>query len=226
MSTGFKGFTPKTIQFLNDLKENNYKEWFEEHRDVYEKELLNPFKELVVSLSPTMHNIDPLFEQRPHRILSRIYRDTRFSKNKEPYKDHLWMTFQIPINEWQNFPGYFMELSSTGYVYGMGLYMAKKKIMETFRGNVEYDAEEFKRITQETVLDRGFEIQGEEYKRPLANTLPEYFQPWVQRKSVWVAKSRPIGEELFSPRFAEQMREDFMALEWLYKFFKESQPDE
>lgn len=225
MAEVFKGFTPQTIQFLKDLKENNYKEWFDANRDVYENELLNPFKSLAVTLTPTMHTIDNGFELRPHRIVSRIYRDTRFSKNKDPYKTCLWMSFMPPVAEWQNFPGYFMELSEQGYVYGMGLYSPKKKIMDTFRDNVVYDAKEFQKMTKKTVLDRGFSIMGEDYKRPVANDLPEYYQPWMQKKNVWVSKSKPIGDELFSPQFAEQMREDFVALEWLYNFFKESQPE-
>ncbi|WP_165043344.1 DUF2461 domain-containing protein [Dysgonomonas sp. ZJ709] len=223
----FNGFTHATIQFLQGLKENNYKEWFEEHRDVYERELLNPFKSLVVSLSPAMHNIDPQFELRPHRVVSRIYRDVRFSKNKDPYKTCLWMTFQIPVaaGDWQNYPGYFMELSDEGYLCGMGLYMAKKKIMDDFKDNIKYNAAEFKEVTQKTVLDRGFSIMGEDYKRQIPNDLSEYYQPWMQKKSVWVAKQRPIGNEVFSAKFAEQIQEDFVALEWLYNFFKESQPE-
>ncbi|MEA4995529.1 MAG: DUF2461 family protein, partial [Petrimonas sp.] len=53
----FSGFTPETIQFLVDLKENNFRQWFEDHRELYEIELLQPFRALVNTLSPAMHNI-------------------------------------------------------------------------------------------------------------------------------------------------------------------------
>ncbi|GAB6011343.1 DUF2461 domain-containing protein [Viscerimonas tarda] len=217
----FKGFTPATIQFFKDLEANNYKEWFEEHRGVYEKELLNPFKQLVTALSPVMYNIDPRFELRPHRVLSRIYRDIRFSKNKSPYKNHMWMTFQAPVQAWENYPGFFMELSAEGYNYGMGLYMAKKKVMDDFRDRLEYDAAEFEKNTQKNVLERGFQICGEDYKKPLENNLPVCFQPWYQKKSVYVWKTLPIGDEVFGPHFADVLREDFEALTWLYNFMKE-----
>lgn len=224
--TLFKGFTPQTIQFLNDLHENNYKEWFEANRDVYENELLNPFKDLVNALAPIMCKIDPRFELRPQRALSRIYRDVRFSKDKTPYKTSIWMAFQIPISrdDWQNYPGYYLELTPTGYSYGMGYGMAKKKVMDDFRDRVTYNAEQFKQITQKTVLDRGFKIAGEEYKRPLVNDLPEYFQAWIQKKTVWVMKEKPIGKELFSSEIVDMLKADFEELEWLYNFLKESQP--
>ncbi|NDV93314.1 DUF2461 domain-containing protein [Dysgonomonas sp. 521] len=219
----FNGFTPGTFQFFADLKENNYKEWFDAHKDVYEKELLNPLKALVAALSPAMYNIDQSFELRPHRCLSRIYRDTRFSKNKDPYKDFMWMAFQIPVTNdvWKDYPGFFMDISATGYTLGLGLFQPKKKVMDAFRDEIRYDAEEFQRVTQKTVLDRGYIINGEEYKRPIPNDLPEYFQPWMNRKGIWVSKAKPIGEELYSAQLADIIKEDFAAMEWLYNFMKQ-----
>ena len=223
----FNGFTPASIQFFKDLKENNYKEWFDEHKEIYDKEVYQPLKALVAALSPDMHNIDPAFEIRPHRAVSRIYRDTRFSNNKDPYKTEMWFTFQIPVSrdDWKDFPGYFMELSGEGYMLGMGLFQPKRKVMDAFRDEIAYDANEFQRITQKTVLDRGYTINGEEYKRPLANDLPEYFQPWIQRKGIWIGKTMPAGKELFSADFAELVKEDFIALEWLYNFMKDAIAD-
>lgn len=220
----FVGFSKATIQFFNDLKENNYKEWFDAHKSIYENDVVAPLKSLIVALSPTMHNIDPQFELTPHRALSRIYRDTRFSKNKEPYKNCMWFTFQKPISreEWKDVPGYFMELAGDSYTLGMGLFMPKKKVMDSFRDEVAYDAAEFKRVTQETVLDRDFQLGGEEYKRPLANELSEYYQQWIQRKSIYVFKTKAIGEELFSANFANIIKDDFQALEWLYNFMKDA----
>jgi uncharacterized protein (TIGR02453 family) len=219
----FKGFTPDTFRFFNDLKENNYKEWFDAHKHIYEKELLEPLKALVTTLSPAMYNIDPAFELRPHRCLSRIYRDIRFSKNKDPYKNFMWLAFQIPVtNEvWKDYPGYFLEINAEEYTLGLGLFQPKKKVMDTYRAEIAFDAGEFQRVTQETVLNRGYVVEGEEYKRPIPNELPDYFQQWIHRKGVWVSKTRPVGDELFSAGFAGIMKEDFTAMEWLYNFLKE-----
>jgi len=218
----FNGFTPEAMEFFNDLKDNNYKEWFDEHKHIYEKEVSQPLKALVDALSPLMYNIDATFELRPYKAVSRIYRDIRFSKNKDPYKTAMWLTFQIPVSrdEWTSYPGYYMELRGDGYSYGMGLFMPKKKVMDTFREEVSFDAEEFRRVTQETVIDKGFEIGGEAYKRPLANDLSEYYQQWIQRKGIYVFKEKPIGKELFSADFVKQIGEEFQGLEWLYNFFK------
>jgi uncharacterized protein (TIGR02453 family) len=217
----FTGFSPAAIRFFHDLEENNYKPWFEANKPVYEKEIVQPFKALVTALTPAMYAIDPRFEFRPNRVLSRIYRDIRFSHDKTPYKTCMWITFQRPVPDWMNYPGFFMELSANGYIYGMGLYAAKKQVMETFRSKVEDEQDYFKSITRELIDKRGFSIDGECYKRPLKNNLEEYFQPWVQRKSVWLMKRRPVGDEVYDVRFLEILEEDFTALKDLYNFFLE-----
>lgn len=220
----FKGFSPNTFQFFSDLKKNNNKEWFDAHKHVYESALLSPLKGLFHALYPIMYNIDNEFEMRAHRAISRVYRDVRFSHNKEPYKTFMWMAFQRPVrrDEWKDYPGYFLELGENTYTLGLGLFQPKKKVMDNLRDAIIYESEQFQRVTQETVLDRGYTVNGEEYKRPLANDLPEYFQQWFQRKGVWVQKVRPIGEELYSKSFVDLVIEDFKALEWLYGFMKEA----
>ncbi len=215
----FTGFTPAMVQFFRDLEVNNNKEWFDAHKPVYEKEIIQPLKALVTAMSPAMYAIDPRFEFRPHRVLSRIYRDTRFSADKTPYKTHMWMTFQRPVANWMDFPGFFMEISADNYQYGMGLYAAKKQIMEDFRSKVEYEQDHFKSITKDLTGKRNFEVQGELYKRPLQNNLDNYFQPWLQRKSVWLMKSCPIGKEVFDERILLQLTDDFSAMKNLYAFF-------
>lgn len=216
-------FTAKTFEFLQELKENNNKEWFDAHKGVYEEHLYKPIKDLVSLLSPAMHGIDAEFELRPHRAVSRIYRDIRFSKDKTPYKTHMWLTFQkaVPREEWTNVPGYYISIGVEGYYIGMGLFMPKKKTMDALKEEIGYVRDEFREHVEQDVFARGFSIEGERYKKKVASDLGEFFEPWVQGKSVWVEKARPIGEELFSPEFYKSVEADFVALEWLYKFMKE-----
>jgi hypothetical protein len=96
--------------------------------------------------------------------------------------------------------------------------MAKKKIMDDFRDRVEYEPERFKKITEDLIGKHAFLLGGEEYKRPVANNLPEYFQPWVQRKSIYLHKSHPVGEELFNENFAQVMADEFTLMQAFYDF--------
>ncbi|MDO5524142.1 MAG: DUF2461 domain-containing protein [Bacteroidia bacterium] len=218
----FSGFTPETIQFLNDLKENNFREWFQDHRELYEIELLQPFRALANTLSPAMHNIDPAFEFRPHKVLSRIYRDIRFSKNKEPYRTCLWMNFQRAGTSWENFPGYFMELSTEHCLLGMGLFAPKRRVMDAFRERIESEPGMFRELVQRTVFNRGYSVEGETYKRPVPNPLPDFFRPWMNRKAVYVTKTLPLSDErIYSDALAHLIAEDFTHLSPLYRLMVE-----
>ncbi len=218
----FFGFTPETIRFLNDLKENNFREWFEDHREIYEIELLQPFRALVTTLSPAMHNIDPAFEFRPHKVLSRIYRDIRFSKNKDPYKTCLWLNFQRIGTSWRDFLGYFIELSTEHCLLGMGLFEPKRKVMDAFRERIEMEPDSFRQLVQSAVMERGFTVEGETYKRPIHNNLPEFFQPWMNRKSVYVIKKLPLSDErIYSDALARLIADDFTHLSEMYQLMVE-----
>ncbi len=218
-STVFTGFTPETFQFFRDLEENNCKPWFDEHKYIYELEVMQPLKALVVAMTPPMYEIDSQIDFRTTRVLSRIYRDIRFSYDKTPYKNHMWITFQRMVAEWQNFPAFFMEIGGNQYQYGMGLYGSKKSLMDSFRDRVEYEPNRFREMTEDLTGKYGFTLEGEAYKRPLKNDLPEYFQPWMQRKSVYLYKKKEIGKELFDAGFAQFLAGEFALMKPLYDFF-------
>ncbi|MDR2620989.1 MAG: DUF2461 domain-containing protein [Dysgonamonadaceae bacterium] len=214
----FSGFSPETFKFFNELKEYNYKPWFDEHKPVYEEEVLRPLKALAHVMAPPMYAIDPQINTNPNKVVSRIYRDVRFSKDKAPYRTAMWISFQRLLTDWQNFPGYYLEISENGYSYGMGLYLPKKKEMDAFRSAIEYDPSHFREMTEDLIGEHGFVIGGEEYKRPVNNNLPEYFQQWIQRKSVYLYKQLPVGEELFSAGFAGFLADEYTLLLPLYEY--------
>jgi len=215
----FTGFTQETFDFFAGLKENNYKPWFEEHRLIYELDVLQPLKALTLTMTPAMYSIDSQMDFRPAKILSRIYRDIRFSKDKTPYKTNMWITFQRIVQDWETFPGFYMEISADSYQYGMGLWMGKKNVMDEYRAKIEYEPESFRQMTEDLIANHRFVIGGDEYKRPVTNSLPDYFQPWIQRKSIYLYKTCPLGKELFDEGFAQHLAKEFILLQPLYNFF-------
>ncbi|MDD2512553.1 MAG: DUF2461 domain-containing protein [Proteiniphilum sp.] len=219
--TPFTGFTPEAISFLRELKENNDREWFNERKQIYQDSLLQPFRSLAVMLSPAMHNIDPLFELRPSKMLSRIYRDTRFSPNKDPYKTSMWLNFQQKATHWEETPGFFAELDTKQFIYGMGLFMPKRKVMDAFREEISYSRESFREMALRAT-GAGFTVEGEPYKRPLPSDLPAFYQPWIQRKSCYVIHRIPVTDaRIFSSAIALQLMEDFTQVADLYHFMME-----
>jgi uncharacterized protein (TIGR02453 family) len=90
---GFTGFTPAAIQFLADLKQNNDRAWFQPRKAEYERLLKEPMEAMIAALSERLAARGVPIVANPKRSPFRIYRDTRFSKDKTPYKTHLGATF-------------------------------------------------------------------------------------------------------------------------------------
>jgi uncharacterized protein (TIGR02453 family) len=91
----FQGFSKESIEFLQQLQENNNKRWFSAHKTDYENHIFSPLKELATELGQLMLTIDSDIEITPmvNKTISRIYRDTRFTHDRSPYKTSHWITF-------------------------------------------------------------------------------------------------------------------------------------
>ncbi|MDR1738040.1 MAG: DUF2461 domain-containing protein [Candidatus Symbiothrix sp.] len=224
-TSAFAGFSPQTFQFFAELEMHNYKAWFEEHKPVYEQQVMQPLKALATALTPFFASVDSQMDLRLQKIVSRIYRDIRFSKDKTPYKSQLWLSFQRPFaskdTAWLSFPGFYMEINKTGINYGMGLYAPQKKIMDRFREIVEYDPQHFKTIVADLPTRHGFQLGGESYQRPLKNDLDNWFQTWIQRRGIYLYKHRQLNDRMYSTALLSDLEKEFALLQPLYDFFVE-----
>lgn len=218
MATGFNGFPLQALTFLQQVRQQDSKEWFEDHRQTYENQLLTPFRALVETLSITMLQIDDHIETRPAvgKTLSRIHRDTRFSHDKSRYRDKMWFTFKRTPKDWTDSPVYFFELTPTDWRYGLGYYSASRATMELFRQTVRDNPQGF--LTVAACLGGEFELVGESYKRPLIKEQPAELAHWYNRKSFAVMATRQDLEPVLSGELASILATGFTQLEPLYHY--------
>lgn len=215
----FSGFSEDTMLFLMELAVNNNKGWFDENRDRYRKVLRRPMEELAEALSPFMLSIDPLFEVNPGRVISRINRDIRFSKDKSPYRANMWIAFKREYLDWKEEPVYFFEIFPDYYRFGMGFYSIPKETLYRLRNMIEEDDREFKKIYTLCKKQSFFQMEGECYKRIINPKLPEELNDWYQRKEIYFTHNRRIDERLFSQELVSDIMEGFMLLQPVYDFF-------
>ena len=217
----FEGFEPDAFRFLTDLNLNNNKEWFETRRDQYESLILIPLRKLVMDLSPLMNDIDPDIELRPvvNKTISRIYRDTRFSKDKRIFRNHMWVTFKHQIKDWHDTPSWWVEIMPKGYTYGMGFYHASPATMQNFRNKIQVNLSEFKQVTSFYPGTPPFELEGSKYKRPIKNDLPENIQTWYQRRNMYLICKRPVEDVIFSHELIDLITKRYLKIEPLYHYW-------
>jgi uncharacterized protein (TIGR02453 family) len=119
----FKGFKPTALNFLKELSENNNRNWFNQNKQRYEDDVLMPAFDFISAMSTPLADISPHFTAIPKRIggsLMRIYRDTRFAKDKTPYKTNIGIQFRHQLAKDVHSPGYYLHIAPNDIFIGVG----------------------------------------------------------------------------------------------------------
>jgi uncharacterized protein (TIGR02453 family) len=220
----FQGFFPDTFTFLSDIRANNNKIWFEQNRQVYETYILNPLRGLVARLAQTIQHIDPALEVRPQigKTISRIFRDTRFSKDKSPLRDHMWISFKEPGTQEPQYPVFYFYISPDEWGYGMGYWEASRSTMDLFRNQVRTHIVQFQRIINNRELTSKFQVSGNMYKRPITPDLPDDVRNYTERKSFYLGHAFKDLTPTFAPKIADSIASAYEILAPLYLFIVHS----
>ena len=137
---GFTGFGKGAQRFFAQLEKHNDREWFEENRARYERELLDPAVELVEALGPRLARLFPALNFGTQRngagSIMRIHRDTRFSADKSPYKLNLGVVFWIGSGKKVELPCCYLHVEKGSAFFYAGQHMFPKPILERYRAAV------------------------------------------------------------------------------------------
>jgi uncharacterized protein (TIGR02453 family) len=211
-------FSPETIAFLKDLRDNNNKRWFEANRRIYETYLLDPFRTLAEQLAPVMTAINYKIEVRPQvgKAISRIHRDTRFSKSKLPYRHNMWLDYRYRLESKCESPGLFFYIEPETWGFGMGFWQASPAAMEAVRSCLMVDPVKSEKILKKLGKTDLFTLGGETYKRPRVTDLPPVTQELCNHKTFYYIHSEKVNRRLFTADLSEEIVAGFKLLGPLY----------
>ena len=184
----FAGFPPEGIRFLKRLKAHNNREWFTAHRKEYLEFVRLPMESLLASLAGPLGRIAPEMHVDPKKSIFRIHRDTRFSRNKDPYKTHVAAIIH-PKGHWEESAGLYLHIEPGEVYLGGGIYMPDGAQLKKIRGAIASRHAEFLAIVE----DRGFrkrfgDLQGDRLSRaPLGYTPEHPMIEWLKWKQYFVA---------------------------------------
>jgi uncharacterized protein (TIGR02453 family) len=166
MRSGFPGFSSEAIKFFRGLARNNDREWFQPRKPIFEQHIKLPMRELVEALNGAMKNFAPEYATDPDKAIYRIYRDTRFSKDKTPYKTHIAASFHRRGTGPHRFGGYYFEVSNKQVGMGGGIYMPEPDVLLGIRQHIaEHHAELRKILAARPVRQLLGDVQGEQLSR-------------------------------------------------------------
>ena len=166
MTDGFPGFPPATLKFLRQLRKNNNREWFQANKATFENQVKTPMHELVLAMGGPILSLVPQMAVDPKRAIYRIYRDTRFSPDKTPYKTHLSAIFAPRGVPKHAGAGFYFEITPERILVAGGVYMPGKEELLAIRRHIAAHPQELRKIINAREFKRNFgEVEGEKLVR-------------------------------------------------------------
>src|SRR5262252_5296237 len=159
----FSAFPKESLQFLRSLKRNNNREWFNRHKTEYETYVKRPMEELIAALAADFQRFAPEMVATPKASAYRIYRDTRFSKDKSPYKTHVAAVFPRQGLGKHEGAGLYVHIDPAEVFVGGGLYMPLPEDLALVRSRIAGSAAEFAGIVENRKFLKLFgKLRGEQ----------------------------------------------------------------
>ena len=219
----FSGFPKKTVAFLRDLAVHNDREWFAAHRQEYEAVVMAPSRAFVLAMGERLRRLSPGIQAEPRTdgSLFRLYRDTRFSPDKSPFKTNLGILFWEGSGSRMENPGYYFHLEPPTLMLGGGLYLFPRPLLERFRSTVadpEYGPE-LAAIVRKITARPGFTLGGEHFKRVPAGHDPDPEAEFLLRHNgLYAGWEGAIPAELHTPVLVDYCLERFKPMEPLHRW--------
>jgi uncharacterized protein (TIGR02453 family) len=198
--------TPQALDFLRDLKSNNNRDWFEEHRNAYKRARMNilSFADGLKERLGTHDHIDKV-------KLFRIHRDLRFSKDKTPYKPHFAVSFSREGAHRRG--GYYLRIRPGESFIACGFWAPEKEDLLRVRKELELDARPFRKAT-DTPEFRSFwgELQGESVKTAPKGFDKEHPDIDLIRRKQFIFTHHFEDQEVLSPEFIQTLDDHFRGI--------------
>jgi uncharacterized protein (TIGR02453 family) len=217
------------MEFFLSIRFNNNQAFFEENRARYQSVVQQPLRELAQALGPAMLKIDPQLDVRPARVVSRIRRDTRFSRNKDPYRDHMWLAWRHTGEATADALSYYWEVSPEAMHWGFGYYAESRAAMDVVRRGMLAKPRELLDLYAHCGVPDQFALLGNEYKRlAVPEELPQALRPMYIKKGFYFQN---VGgaqdfDLLHSGQIERRLGEDFEKLAPLYNWLRGRRQDE
>lgn len=161
-------FSAQTFRFLEELERNNEREWFAANKSRYEEQVLDPALRFIDCMQAPLARVAPHFTAVPSRSggsLMRVYRDTRFSRDKTPYKTNIGIQFRHELGRDVHAPGYYVHIDSRQVFIGVGLWRPPSPALAAIRARIDSHPGEWRRVRDERRFRRHFDLGGETLTR-------------------------------------------------------------
>ena len=217
-------FTPATFKFLKDLAANNNRDWFNDNKARYEDKVKEPALRFISDFAPHLKKISPHFRADPRPnggSLFRIYRDTRFSKDKTPYKTHTGIHFRHEAAKDAHAPGFYLHLEPGNVLMGAGCWHPARDALESIRDAIAGRPERWFEA-RDAVAGRDFEFEGDSLKRPPRGYPADHPAIEDLKRKDFIGVTHLADKDVTGPGFDAALAGTFRALAPLVRWLCEA----
>lgn len=221
-ASDFAGFPKATLKFLKQLKANNDRDWFAENKPRYESDVLSPALAFIAAMEAPMKNLSDCFNVIPKRMggsLMRVYKDTRFAKDKTPFKTNIGIHFRHLSGKDVHAPGFYVHIDPEEIFIGMGIWHPDSKTCTAIRHYMDEHADVWQKIWRRKAFREQFTLVGDSLKRPPRGYSEDHsLITDLKRKDFIVTKQLSIQQILasdFDNEVAKLFRDGFPLMRFL-----------
>lgn len=164
MASGFEGFPKEGLEFFRKLKKNNKREWFQPRKQVFEDTLKTPMIDFLGALNTHLAKFAPEHIVEPAKVIYRIYRDTRFSNDKTPYKTHVAASLPRQGMDRHAASSYYLSVGADEIEVAGGIYMPGPEQLLAIRQQIAANYKQFAQLVENKAL---VELMGPLHGDPL-----------------------------------------------------------
>ncbi|MBQ8081045.1 MAG: DUF2461 domain-containing protein [Clostridia bacterium] len=217
----FPGFTEDTVRFFLDIRFHNETGFMHAHHDEYVEKVQKPFYALIEDLSPGMLKIDPDMETRPVKCLSRINRDTRYTKDKSPYRDHHWIAFRKSGVDKNGRPFFWFEFGPDRLSWGLGLWGENKEALDVLRARIEKTPDVIADLVFDLDRHRLVESGTENRRLYMPPSVPDALQSLYRKKTLYFERLNPRYTWAGQSDLPKRLMTDFRRMAPMYRLLDE-----
>jgi uncharacterized protein (TIGR02453 family) len=212
--TKFERFQPTLFEFLEQLADNNNRPWFTENKSRYESEVLEPAMDFIRAFQPRLKRISPFFLASDRRVggsLMRVYRDTRFHKDNEPYKTNVGIQFRHEHGRDIHAPGFYVHIAPGECFLAVGLWRPEAEPLGTIRRAIVEWPDRWRRARDDRKFNERFSLDGSSLKRPPRGFPADH--PCIDdiKRTDFIAVEELDEQDVMGKRFLDYVAASFAA---------------
>jgi uncharacterized protein (TIGR02453 family) len=184
-------FSKATFEFLHELEANNNKTWFEANKPRYESLVREPALDFIEAMGPLLEKFAPGFRADPRKVggsLMRVFRDTRFSRDKTPYKTNIGIQFRHAVGKDVHAPGFYVHVATDECFFAVGCWHPDSDALGLLRDRIAQKPEQWFAARNDKKFVSQWALSGDSLTRP------------------------PRGYDVNHPAIEDLKRKDFVAI--------------